>query len=163
MSADIKTSFPPIASADIEVLILGSIPGDRSIAENEYYAHPQNRFWRMLANITRNEIPNSYSEKKNFLLKHKIGLWDVAHKAVRPGSMDSDIRNSEPNDLQIFIGRHSHLKAIGFNGRKAEALFDSFFERSAMITYHSLPSTSPANARITLEQLCERWKKLVSG
>ena|SRR5690554_1003269 len=115
----------------------------------------------MLANITGSEIPNSYTEKKDILLKHKIGLWDVAHKAVRPGSMDSAIRNAEPNDLQGYIGRHSHLKVIGFNGRKAEALFNSFFDRSTEITYHSLPSTSPANAGITFERLCERWKVLV--
>jgi len=160
VTKDLKISFPPITSAEIEVLILGSIPGDRSISENEYYGHPQNRFWRMLPTITGSEIPNSYREKKEILLKHKIGLWDVAHKAVRPGSMDSDIRNAEPNGIPEFICQHPHLKSIGFNGRKAEALFDQFFDRKPEIIYHSLPSTSPANARITFEQLCDRWKVL---
>lgn len=162
MAEHLKTSFPPIASADIEVLILGSIPGDRSIAEDEYYGHPQNRFWRMLANITGSELPSNYTEKKELLLRHKIGLWDVAHRAERKGSMDSDIKNAEPNDLQGFIERHTHLKAIGFNGRKAEALFDQFFDRKPDIIFHSMPSTSPANAGITFERLCERWRELIN-
>jgi len=157
MSAHLKTSFPPIVSPEIEILILGSIPGDRSIAENEYYGHPRNRFWQLMARLTNSEIPENYSDKKRILLQNRIGLWDVVHKANRKGSLDSDIRNVVPNDIPTLIERHTRLKTIGFNGRKAEALHDRFFDRKAKIKYWSLPSTSPANAGCSMDQLFHRW------
>ena len=159
-SQNLKSSFPPITSPDIEVLILGSMPGDRSIAENEYYGHPQNRFWKMLAVITHYPPPEDYVAKKQLLFENRIGLWDVAQQAIRKGSMDSDIKNAVPNDIPALISQHPNLKAVGFNGRKAEALFDSHFVRHSDLRYYSLPSTSPANARISFEALCERWQKL---
>lgn len=161
MSTHLKTSFPPITSSETEILILGSIPGDRSIAENEYYGHPRNRFWRVLATLTNSELPESYSDKKTLLLENRIGLWDVAHKANRKGSLDSDIKNAVPNDIAALISQHPHLKIIGFNGRKAEALYDRFFDRVERISYWSLPSTSPANAGCSLSMLCKRWRVLV--
>lgn len=159
-SQHLKTSFPPIVAPDIQVLILGSMPGDRSIAENQYYGHPQNRFWRMLAVITDSPVPKDYPTKKKLLLQNRIGLWDVARQAIRKGSMDSDIKNAVPNDISGLIVRHPGLRLIGFNGRKAEALFDKHFNRSPNLGYLSLPSTSPANAGITFEALCERWRVL---
>lgn len=162
MSTHLKTSFPPITSPEIEILILGSIPGDRSIAENEYYGHPRNRFWQLLARLTNSETPENYSDKKHLLLQNRIALWDVAHKANRKGSLDSAIKNAEPNDIQDFIVRHPDLKTIGYNGLKAEALYDRFFERKAEINYYSLPSTSPANAGCSIDQLFHRWRVLFS-
>lgn len=162
MSEHLKYSFPPIASAEIEILILGSIPGDRSIAENEYYGHPRNRFWRMLAGITDSPMPVSYADKKELLLRNRIGLWDVAHQAIRRGSLDSAIQQPEPNDIASFIERHPKLKVIAFNGRKAEALYKQFFSQSNKIQYFSMPSTSPANAGITFDQLRERWGEIIS-
>lgn len=157
MSIHLKTSFPPITSPEIKILILGSIPGDRSIAENEYYGHPQNRFWRLMAELTNSEPPESYSDKKQILLQNRIALWDVAHKANRKGSLDSAIKNAEPNDIEAFIARHPRLKVIGFNGRKAEALYNRFFDRKVELKYYSLPSTSPANAGCSIDQLFQRW------
>ena len=163
MSTHLKTSFPPITSPEIEILVLGSIPGDRSIAENEYYGHPRNRFWRMLAVMRECELPENYNDKKQLLLQNRIGLWDVAQQAERKGSLDSAIKNAEPNDIEIFIARHPSLNTIGFNGLKAEALYNRFFERKAEINYYSLPSTSPANAGCSLSTLCERWRVLFCG
>ncbi len=157
MPTHLKTSFPPITSPEIEILILGSIPGDLSIAENEYYGHPRNRFWRVLATLTNSETPKNYSDKKGLLLQNRIGLWDVAFKANRKGSLDSGIKNAVPNDIATLISQHPRLKIIGFNGRKAEALHDRFFDRQVDLRYWSLPSTSPANAGCSLDELCERW------
>jgi hypoxanthine-DNA glycosylase len=157
-----KTSFDPIANAETSILILGTIPGDRSLELGEYYGHSRNRFWKILSKITNNDLPLTYSDKKQLLLKTKIGVWDVAHKANRKGSLDSAIKDEEPNDLDNFIASHKNVKVIGFNGRKAEALFDKYFDRKDEINYISLPSTSPANAGINFDNICQAWQQIVS-
>lgn len=156
-----KSSFEPIENSEISILILGSIPGDRSIALQEYYGHPQNRFWKMLAHITGKPEPADYAEKKALLLQSGIGLWDVARTADREGSMDSAIRNETPNDIDTFLDRHPHIKTIAFNGQKARHMFDKFFTERSGITYYTMPSTSPANASCSLEKLCLSWEKLL--
>ena len=152
-----KSSFAPIENSEISILILGSIPGDRSIAMQEYYGHPQNRFWKMLAHITGKPEPASYAEKKALLLQSGIGLWDVARTADREGSMDSAIRNETPNDIDMFLDCHPHISTIVFNGRKAENMFRKFFSGRPCITYCIMPSTSPANAAYSLDELCRIW------
>ncbi|MBK6731397.1 MAG: DNA-deoxyinosine glycosylase [Bacteroidetes bacterium] len=158
-----KTSFDPISNSDTSILILGTMPGDKSLEQEEYYAHPTNRFWKIISTITNNELPHSYLEKKELLLKTKIGVWDVAHKVNRKGSLDSEIKDEEPNDLDNFISQHKNLKVIGFNGNKAQVIFDKYFERKSGIKYISLPSTSPANTGINLENICEQWRLILNS
>jgi hypoxanthine-DNA glycosylase len=160
--AYIKTSFDPISNSDTSVLILGTMPGDKSIELGEYYGHSRNRFWRIISTITNNDLPLTYSDKKELLFKSKIGVWDVAHKASRKGSLDSAIENEEPNDLNNFIERHKNLKIIGFNGTKSQVLFDRYFKRKDGINYISLPSTSPANAGIDFDNICKLWRQILS-
>lgn len=161
-STHTKTSFDPISNADTTVLILGTIPGDKSLELGEYYGHARNRFWKIISTITNNELPITYADKKSLLLKTKIGVWDVAHKANRKGSLDSAIKDEEPNDLDNFIAMHKNLKIIGFNGIKSQVLFDKYFDRKSGIKYISLPSTSPANAGIDFENICKSWRQIVS-
>lgn len=156
-----KTSFLPIADKDTEILILGTMPGEKSLLLQEYYAHPRNKFWKIISSVTKEAIPSIYKEKQEFLLKNKIGVWDVAHSANRKGSLDSAIQNEVPNDIPGFIKSQPKLKVIAFNGAKAESLFDTYFDRSRNITYVSLPSSSPANTGFTLEALRERWEKIL--
>lgn len=158
---DFKTSFPPISDAETEILILGTLPGDRSLQSGEYFAHPRNRFWKIISAITNNPFPQSYSEKMNLLQRTKIGVWNVLHKAHRKGSLDSEIQNEVPNDLPAFIDRHKNLKVIAFDGKKAEALFKKHFSRRSDLTYISLPGCSPANARFSLDALCGRWAEIL--
>jgi hypoxanthine-DNA glycosylase len=158
--SDLKTSFAPLADDDVETLILGSLPGDRSLALGQYYGHPQNRFWKVIAHITGNSLPTTYPDKKMMLQRARIGLWDVAHRANRHGSLDSAIRDEEPNDIPAFIASHNNLKAIVFNGRQPEKMYDKYFGRQPGIDYISLPSTSPANAAMSVERLCERWRQV---
>jgi len=158
---DRKTSLDPIFDERTSVLILGTLPGDRSLAAGEYYGHPQNRFWRVVATVTDNPVPENYSDKKALLLGSGIGLWDVLHKATRRGSLDSAIREGVPNDIAALFDAHKHIKAVAFNGRNAEKLHDKHFVRQPGIAYISLPSTSPANAAASLEILCERWVGIV--
>jgi hypoxanthine-DNA glycosylase len=160
-STHLKNSFDPISDAQTIILVLGTLPGDTSLALNEYYGHSRNRFWKIIATITNNSQPLNYQEKKSLLLKTHIGLWDLAHHAVRKGSLDSMITKEVPNDLEGFIAKHKKLKLIGFNGKKSEALFDKYFKRKEGIRYILLPSTSPANAGIGFEKICEEWRKIL--
>lgn len=155
-----KSSFEPISSNDIEILILGTLPGDKSLELGEYYGHVRNRFWKIIATLTENDLPLNYDDKKELLLKSKIGVWDVVHKADRKGSLDVDIQQEEANDLEDFIARHKNLKVIAFNGKKSEKLFDKYFQRKSDITYICLPSSSPANAGINFENICKQWQQL---
>ena len=107
-----KTSFEPISNFDTIVLILGTIPGDKSLELVEYYGHPRNAFWKIISTITNSELPLTYLGKKQLLLKNKIGIWDVAHKAIRKGSLDSAIEDEEPNDIDNFIEKHKNLKVM---------------------------------------------------
>jgi len=104
--------------------------------------------------------PSDYLSKKKLLLSNNIGIWDVAHTAIRKGSLDSNIKNEVPNDLLSFIAANTNLSIIGFNGKKSEKLFNEYFTRSDKITYITLPSTSPAHT-IAFEKKLEIWKRLL--
>lgn len=157
-----KSSFGPISNSETTVLILGTMPGNKSIELGGYYGHSRNRFWKIISAITDNDLPQTYTEKKALLLKTKIGIWDVAHIANRKGSLDSAIENEEPNDLDDFIVKHKNLKVICFNGSKSEVLYDKYFDRKTGIKYISLPSTSPANTGIDFENICKKWRQIMS-
>lgn len=161
MINNLKTSFAPIADVETQILILGSLPGDKSLEFQQYYAHPRNRFWTVIATLTESNFPTNYQEKLNLLHQNKIGVWDVVHTAKRVGSLDTNILEEIPNDLESFILSHQNLKIIGFNGAKAQKLFDKYFTRKADLKYIALPSTSPANASFTIESLCEHWRKIL--
>jgi len=162
ISTHTKTSFDPISDTDTTILILGTIPSDKSLELGEYYGYSRNRFWKIISTITNNDLPPTYSDKKALLLKSKIGIWDVAHKANRKGSLDSAIKDEEPNDLDSFFARHKNLKVIGFNGIKSQVLFDKYFDRKSGIKYISLQSTSPANAGIDFDNICKQWRQILT-
>ncbi|MBS3913067.1 MAG: DNA-deoxyinosine glycosylase [Bacteroidetes bacterium] len=155
-----KTSFDPIANSDTSILILGTMPGDRSLELGEYYGHSRNKFWRIISAITNKDLPVTYSDRIQILLESKIGIWDVAHKANRKGSLDSAIEDEEPNDLEGLIASLKNLKVVGFNGTKSQALFDKYFERKRNIKYILLPSTSPANTGMSFDNICKQWQQL---
>lgn len=155
-----KTSFPPVSNAETEVLILGTLPGDRSLQAGEYFAHPGNRFWKIIAAITNNPLPKNYVEKLELLYSNRIGLWNVLHKADRKGILDTAIQNEMPNDIPAFIATHEKLKMIAFDGLKAEIFYDKYYTRGSDLTYISLPGCSAANARFNLEALCDKWSEI---
>lgn len=137
------------------------MPGEKPLELNEYYGHSRNKFWKIISTITNNDLPVTYPDKKALLHKTKIGIWDVAHKANRKGSLDNAIQDEEPNDLNSFISKNKNLKVIGFNGTKAEALFDKYFTRQKGLKYISLPSTSPANTGIDFANICKIWRQIL--
>lgn len=116
----IKRSFPPVTDVHIRLLILGSLPGDRSLAQTRYYAHPQNHFWRLLsAVVDRDLVALDYDDRLAALLEHHIGLWDVVASATRTGSADAAIRDIVGNDLPGLIATLPELRAVAFNGGAA--------------------------------------------
>lgn len=157
-----KTSFYPISNSDTTILILGTMPGDKSIELGEYYGHSRNKFWKIISTITDSNLPTTYNEKKTLLLKTRIGIWDVAHKAIRKGSLDGAIENEQPNEISDFIKTHNNLKVIGFNGTKSQSLYDKYFERESGIKYILLPSSSPANTGIDFDSICRKWKQILT-
>jgi hypoxanthine-DNA glycosylase len=156
-----KMSFDPISNSNTTILILGTMPGDKSLELGKYYRHSRNKFWKIISTITNSALPLTYPDKKKLLLKSRIGIWDVAHQANRKGSLDNAIENEEPNDLDGFILKHRNLKVIGFNGKASEVLYDKYFDRKSNVKYISLPSTSPANTRIDFENICKIWQQIL--
>ncbi len=157
-----KKSFPPIVNSLTRTLILGSLPGDRSLAQQAYYAHPQNRFWRIFIQIFNASASMDYSDKVNLLLENGIGLWDVCAEASRQGSMDLAIQNERPNQIIELLTKYPSITQIVFNGQKAHNLYLKHFEKKEGIIYRCLPSTSPANAKSNLESLIEHWRIILS-
>ena len=156
-----KYSFPPITSQNPKVLILGSLPGDMSITKNEYYGHARNRFWKVLASLLQTDIPENYEQKVALVRSNQLAVWDVAMSAIRPGSLDTAIKDELPNEIHQFLDKNSEVKCICFNGQKAAAMYKKHFQLQDHIIYLTLPSTSPANAGCSLEKLIEQWKQLL--
>ncbi|WP_437918234.1 DNA-deoxyinosine glycosylase [Sphingobacterium sp. LRF_L2] len=157
-----KNSFAPVIPLNSKILILGSLPGDRSIIENQYYAHPRNRFWNTLAALFEEPIPTDYKNKIDLLQRRKIAVWDVCAKAHRIGSMDTAIVEEIPNQINQLLLKEDHINAVCFNGQTAEKLYDKYFIRLPHLTYISLPSTSPANATFDQNRLIEKWKIILT-
>ena len=156
-------SFAPLVDAECRVLILGSMPGRRSLDMQEYYAHPQNRFWRLLALLLKEEMPLTYADKCALLLRHHIALWDTLGYCEREGSLDSDIKNEQPNAVCELLAEQPQIKAVFCNGGKAAAAFKRYFAKSLPreIDVYYFSSTSPANARKRLENLAQEWQILL--
>lgn len=125
----LKSSFLPISNHDAEILILGSLPGEKSLELQEYYGHAQNKFWKLIAAITEHELPQDYEEKVKLLKISKIALWDVVHSAHRIGSLDTAILNEIQNDLEIFINDHQNLKSLLLTGERQNHFLINIFRR----------------------------------
>ena len=154
-------SFLPSIDAKSEILILGSMPGVKSLEEQQYYAHQNNRFWKLTGMFcnTQNLQEMNYQDKLKVLLKNKIALWDVIESCSREGSLDSDIKNETPNNILNLLKRYPNIKGIILNGSKAYSALKKYFpELLKQYQCYKLPSTSPANAKYKLENLYEEWQ-----
>ncbi len=142
-----------------EVLILGSMPGVQSLKSNQYYAHNQNHFWKIIYALFDVPYESDYKKRILFLLSRRIGLWDVLESCYRPGSADSDIKDEKLNDFESLFKYHPKIKTVMFNGTKAYETFRKKigFEKFHPICFKKLPSTSPAFTK-KLEQKLSEWK-----
>ena len=150
-----------MARDDARILLLGSLPGARSIAEQQYYAHPQNAFWPIMRELFG--IEGDYASRCGQLLENRVALWDVLRSSVRPGSMDADIRldSAVVNDFRGFLAEHEAIRLIAFNGKKAEQLFMQFAVANDVaddIARLGLPSTSPAYASMPFSSKLAAWR-----
>jgi double-stranded uracil-DNA glycosylase len=160
-----KHSFPPIVAASSRVLILGTMPGDESLRQQQYYAHPRNQFWRILAEIYHVPFPETYPEREALVLQKQLALWDVVQHCEREGSLDQAIRKAVPNDFQRLFTHYPTLRAIIFNGQKAHDLFEHKVVKQQLLDGAEhlprllMPSTSPA-ATLPISAKIERWRQI---
>ena len=141
----LKVGLPPIASADARLLILGSLPGDASLAAQRYYAHPTNQFWRLLGGAIGEDLQSqSYNERLGILAQRRIALWDVVSSAARRGSLDQSIRFAEHNALGDLLAVLPNLRAVGFNGQTAARIGRTLITVDDLELF-DLPSSSAAN------------------
>lgn len=149
--------FPPAFDATSRVLILGTMPSPKSREVGYYYSHPQNKFWRVMADILQEDIPQTNEEKEAFLKEHHIALWDVLRSCRIKGADDGSIREAEPNDLDEVL-LHSDIRAIFTTGTKAAQLYKKHCLPKTKREAIALPSTSPANCRFyTYEEIREAY------
>ncbi|MGI6279247.1 MAG: DNA-deoxyinosine glycosylase [Acutalibacteraceae bacterium] len=147
----------PLYGPQSEILILGSFPSVKSREVAFFYGHPHNRFWRVLAGVYDTSVPVTVEEKREFVLSHRLALWDVIASCDIAGSSDSSIKNVVPNDLTLIL-KNSHIKKIFVNGKTAFNLYNKYILPVINIKAIYLPSTSPANAAFSLERLIEVWR-----
>lgn len=159
MSETVFHEFPPVFHKDSRVLILGTIPSPKSREQGFYYGHPRNRFWKMLARVFEVPEPKTIEEKRGLLLTHQIALWDVLASCSIEGASDSSIRNVVPNDMNVILSQ-ADIKAIFTTGTKATALYRKYCEPMCCRPCIGLPSTSPANCRISDEALLKAYNMI---
>jgi hypoxanthine-DNA glycosylase len=157
----VKAGLPPIARSDARLFVLGSLPGDASLAARRYYAHPTNQFWRLLGLAIGEELAGvDYDERLNQLAERRIGLWDVIASASRRGSLDQAIRDAQHNRIEHLLHDFPNLRAIAFNGAAAAAAGRKLIgEAPSRLTLIDLPSSSAANTRPFAEKAA-RWSVL---
>jgi hypoxanthine-DNA glycosylase len=156
----LKRSFPPVADAATRVLVLGSLPGEESLARRQYYANPRNQFWRLIGGVIGKDLAAlAYEARLAALLEAGIGLWDTVGSATRRGSLDSSIRDHRPNDLAALVQSLPELRAVGFNGGRSASIGRPMLAGRDGLALLPLPSSSPAYT-LAFEAKLEHWLAL---
>ena len=154
---EIVHPFPPFYRPDSKILILGSFPSVKSREQLFFYGHPQNRFWRVLAAVFSDDAPASIPEKRAFLERNRVALWDSIGRCTIEGSSDSSIRDVVPNDLSVILNS-APIAAIFCNGKQSFDCYNRYIHPVLLREATVLPSTSPANAAWTFDRLVEAWR-----
>lgn len=157
MITHVTHPIAPVFDKDSRILILGSFPSVKSREVQFFYGHPQNRFWPLLARLRKEAVPATIEEKKAFLLRNHIAVWDTIESCDITGSSDSSIRNAVPNDLSRILDA-AQVAAIYTNGGVSGKLYEKYCLPQTGIKAVKLPSTSPANAAFSMDRLTESWK-----
>jgi hypoxanthine-DNA glycosylase len=153
----VNHNIPPVFDSASKILILGSFPSVKSREACFFYHHPQNQFWKIIASITNEQVPLTIEDKKQLLLRNNIAVWDVIKSCTIEGSDDNSIKNVVPNDLNIILNT-APIVQIYANGTKAYDLHKKYCYPLILKDIIKLPSTSPANAGYSFEDLLEKWK-----
>lgn len=156
------SGFDPVIGKQPRVLVLGSMPSEKSLAQQEYYGHPQNAFWRIMGDLFAAGRDQPYAQRLLQLQRCRIALWDVLESCERPGSLDANITGARANDFGTLFMRHATIRYVFFNGRKAEDEFRRKARPQLEVSgyvpdYRALPSTSPAHASLSYDQKLREW------
>ncbi|MCL2871469.1 MAG: DNA-deoxyinosine glycosylase [Betaproteobacteria bacterium] len=154
-------SLPPVVYRNTRILVLGSLPGNASLAAQAYYAHPRNHFWRIFGVLLDEPdlAEHSYVQRLRVLKQHRIGLWDTVGQAQRQGSLDQNLKNITANPLAELLQRLPQLEAIAFNGQTAARIGQRQLSDNAHLKNYTMPSTSPANTMPFTEKVAA-WQRL---
>lgn len=160
-----KEALPPLINNSSRILILGTMPGDQSIAKQEYYGNKGNHFWRIMYTIFNEDYSLNYDDRKDLLKSHKVALWNVLANCIRIGSSDSKIKHEKVNDFENFHLQYPDIKYIFFESKSAAKYYQKYVKTKAYISYFIMPSTSGLNAGIPLSEKIDSWRKLaeISG
>lgn len=162
-------AFPPIVGDHPKVLVLGSMPGRVSLEKLEYYGHPQNRFWWILATVFESPVPDDYRQRETLARENHVAIWDVLFDCLRDGSLDSNIvkESEQVNDFASFLTEYSSIQRVLFNGVAAYRIFQrhcsALIGQYPTLEWLQLPSTSPAHASMRPEQKLLAWKSPLLG
>ena len=154
--------FPPVFDGRSEILILGSFPSAASRKAEFYYGHPRNRFWKVLGRLYGEPVPDDIPGRREYLLRHRVALWDSIASCTIVGSSDASIRDAAPNKISELLEK-APIKAIFCNGRASHACYEKYVCPETGVHARALPSTSPANAAYGLDRLEEEWRRLIFG
>ncbi|MDR2231440.1 MAG: DNA-deoxyinosine glycosylase [Flavobacteriaceae bacterium] len=154
-------SFPPFIDKDSKILILGTVPGVKSLEMQQYYAHPQNHFWKIMFHLLAEPMTSDYEEKVAMLQRNGIAIWDTIESCVRKGSKDTDIKNEEANDIAELLKEFPNIKAVFCNGQKAfKNLSKQLKNKEVGINFYGLPSTSPLHT-VGFEKKLPEWEQIL--
>ncbi len=159
-SSIISHPFPPFVDENSHLLILGTFPSIKSFEENFYYSHPKNQFWKLLASVYHEDTPATLNEKKAFLKKQNIALWDVVKSCERKNSLDSNLKNITPNDIRELLKNYPSIKKIYFTSKTALKIYKKYFNE-VDLPYFYLDSPSPAYAKKSFEEKLEGWREVL--
>jgi hypoxanthine-DNA glycosylase len=154
------SSFPPFIDHQSRILILGSIPGVKSLEKQQYYAHPQNKFWKIIFELFNEKFTENYAERISVLKRNHIAIWDVIDSCERKGSLDSEIKNEEANQIPELLEQYPNIQAIFCNGGKSYKNLQKLLGKDFRIPIYLLPSTSPLHT-ISFERKFEDWKRIL--
>lgn len=152
-----KRAFPPIVNTNSKVLILGTMPGEKSLQLQQYYGHRGNHFWKIVFRLFNYPATEDYQEKKSLLLANGIALWDVLEVCEREGSSDSKILKESANDFKTFYEQYPKIKTVFFASKKAEELYNLHVKANSAVTFYTLPSPSSANTWKTFDEKLAEW------
>ena len=160
-----KCSFPPSVTPDCSVLVLGSLPGDESLRQAQYYAHPRNAFWKIMGSLLGFDPSLPYGERLSLLNRGGVGLWDVVASGVRPGSLYQHISQERPNDIAALLDRFPGIGVVCCNGTASHKYLKRYFPELFLretLSVIQMPSTSPAAARLTYEQKFRAYEEIMA-
>lgn len=157
-----KQAFPPIVNANSKVLILGTMPGEKSLQLQQYYGHRGNHFWKIVFRLFDHPVTEDYQEKKSLLLAKGIALWDVLEACEREGSSDAKILKEAANDFHTFHKKYPNIKTVFFASKKAEELYNLHVKTKPALTFYTLPSPSSANTWKTFDEKLAEWRVVLN-